>query len=450
MLPHGAWFRLGFVLFVMCTLLLALRAYQVRSHPEPELVRKLFHLGGGLISLSFPWVFQEPWPVLLVGLLAAGAFAGLRTIPPLKSGMGQVLYGVERESLGEFFFLASVCLLFYFARGNKFLYVVPLLVLILADAVAALVGKQYGRVLYWSAEGEKSAEGSLSFFVAAFFCVHIPLLLWTGVGRAESLLIAANIGVLVMLAEAIAWRGVDNLFIPLFSFVLLGFFWEQTATDLTAHLGVLLGLALLVRLWRNRTTLSDDALCGAVLFGYLVWTLADWHWLLPPLILFVTYTALSKKTMLDPIRLFNVRVLLGIASAALFWLFLYWSLEQPVFFYPYVAALSANLSIIALVRARHAAPQASLGGLLAINGGKGALILIPSLLAADGLTMSFFENLAVGMMAIFLATAYFCAVQPALETYPINLPRWIRQSILVGVTSVICLAPYSADLLGGA
>ena len=61
----------------------------------------------------------------------------------------------------------------------------------LADAVAALVGITYGKLRYVTGDGFKSAEGSVAFLSIAFLSVHVPLLLFTDVGRAQTLLISA-------------------------------------------------------------------------------------------------------------------------------------------------------------------------------------------------------------------------------------------------------------------
>ena len=73
----------------------------------------------------------------------------------------------------------------------------------------------------------------MAFFAVALLTVHVPLLLWVpAVGRAECLLIAVTLALLAMILEAIAWRGLDNLFVPLGSFVLLKAFIPMPAPAL--------------------------------------------------------------------------------------------------------------------------------------------------------------------------------------------------------------------------
>src|SRR5437867_4045500 len=83
---------------------------------------------------------------------------------------------------------------------------IPILILTLADAIAALVGMAYGAHRYTGIAGQKSAEGSLAFFTVAFLTTHIPLLLLTTdqqMAREKVLLISLTIGFLVMLMEGI-------------------------------------------------------------------------------------------------------------------------------------------------------------------------------------------------------------------------------------------------------
>ena len=189
--------------------------YQVRAQPppNPELVRKLFHIGGGVTRPVAAVAVRHDAPVL-PGRGADGMFAALRLVGRLRRGVGRCCSGGARTA-GEFCYLASMALLFWLSDGDRLLYSVPLLMLALGDTFAALVGKQYGKLPLRMAATRKSYEGAAAFFLTAFFCVHVPVLLSGATGRLESLLVAAGVGLIVMMAEAAAWWGLDNLVIPL-------------------------------------------------------------------------------------------------------------------------------------------------------------------------------------------------------------------------------------------
>ncbi len=436
------WLVATLVFGLAVAMLGVLRAWQALAQPEPELVRKFFHLGGGLLGLSLPWLFRELAPVLALGGATMALFAALRLVPALRRGPGQVLAGVRRKTIGEFCFVASFCLLFWLADGDKLLYGVPLLVLAVADTFAALIGAGYGKKRFRTWKGRKSVEGSAAFFLAAFFCVHVPVLLFTETPRLESLLIAVNLALMVMMAEAAAWWGLDNLIIPLFGYALLGSFLPMEATQLLQHLAFLLALSLFVRLWRHRTTLADDALFGVSLWGYVVWALADWRWVVPPFVLILTYTAVTRKTSHNHVRAFNFPVALANIAGGLLWLLLYRASGQAEYFYPFATAFAANLAIIALVRHRHAEPEARWSVALTNSVAKGVLLLIPSILVVDGPAPVAMLNLLAGTAGVVVATAVFAALQPSIERYPVGTPRWLRQAIVSTGGSVIALSPH--------
>ncbi len=438
------WLVAALTFGLALALLGALRVYQVRARPRPELARKLFHLSGGLFGLSLPWLFDALAPVLALAAAMTGLFAALRTVPALRDGPGQVLAGVRRRSVGEFCFVASFCLLFWLARGDRLLYAVPLLVLAVADTFAALVGAEYGISRFRTWKGRKSLEGSAAFFLAAFLCVWLPLRLFTDTPRLESLFIGVNLALMVMMAEAAAWWGLDNLVIPLFGFALLKIFLPMEAVQLAGHLAFLLAISLFVRLWRSRTTLADDALFGVSLWGYGAWALADWRWVVPPLLVILTYTAVTRRTPHDHFRAFNFPVVLANITAGLLWLLLYRAsgLADGFYFYPFATAFAANLAIIALVRNRHADPGVPLSWALLSAIGKGALLLAPSLLLVDGVTPAAAVNLLVGTVAVVISTAAFALLQPALADYPVGTARWLRQALVTTGGSALVLLPH--------
>jgi len=364
------WLNVFLVLSILLGLMLGLRVWQRSHSPNPELVRKLVHIPMGLMTLTFPWLFDSPWTVTVLGGLAIAFLLSLRLVPFLAQQLGSVLGGVKRRSLGEIYFTVSIVSLFWLALGNsgavhtgdRLLFVIPMLILALADAVAALIGVRYGKTRYTTAEGFKSAEGSLAFFMATFFSVHVPLLLFSSTGRVETLLIAIILGLLVMLLEAIAWRGIDNLFIPIGSFVLLRSHLSLDISGLLTRLLVTILLVILVLVWRRRTTLNDSAILGAAFIGYLAWSLGGIAWLLPPLMLFLTYPFfvpwIASPESPDARRWFlsewgpkpgtthTVSIVLSVCAGGLLWLFLFALSDRPSLLYPYTLAFAANLAVV--------------------------------------------------------------------------------------------------------
>ena len=68
--PPPAWLSnpligMGLMLTLLCGFMMGLKAASVRYALHPELLRKLLHVGLGLVTLSFPWLFARPWPVFV-------------------------------------------------------------------------------------------------------------------------------------------------------------------------------------------------------------------------------------------------------------------------------------------------------------------------------------------------------------------------------------------------
>src|SRR5262249_59113564 len=104
-----------------------------------------------------------------------------------------------------------------------------------SDALAAVGAVIYGPLRSAPPDGMKTFEGSLAFFVCSFVCVHVPLLLLSNRGRAETLLIAVLLAWLATMFEAIAWGGLDNLILPPIAHLLLVIHWDLSAGALLAY-----------------------------------------------------------------------------------------------------------------------------------------------------------------------------------------------------------------------
>ena len=93
-------------------------------------------------------------------------------------------------------------------------------------------------------DGDKTLEGSLAFLVTAFFCIQAPLLLFSPLQSVETLLIALLLSLLLMMVEAVAWRGLDNFFIPIFGFLLLDGAMGMSIGELVGQLVLTVPLAI--------------------------------------------------------------------------------------------------------------------------------------------------------------------------------------------------------------
>jgi phytol kinase len=443
------WLGIGLVLGVLGALLGGLRLLHKVVSPHPEVTRKLMHIGMGLVTLGLPWLFNDFWPVILLAALSIVLLLSLRLVKALKQGFGTVLGGVDRVSLGEIYFPLAVAILFgLYLRSEEndpaarvLLYCIPVLLLTLADAAAALVGIRYGQVQYSTADGHKSAEGSVAFLACAFLLVHVPLLLFTQTGPAECLLIALLMALLATAVEAIAWNGLDNLVLPLTSFLLLKVYLALDVDALLMRLAFTLALLTVVLVFRYLTTLQGSALLGAFLVGYVCWALGGWEWMLAPVILYFTYSYLAPRTPVSTRRHHTVHAVACVASTGLFWLFLAIILNRQEFLYLFTLAFAAHLAMIGVASVKLDYPRLSGAAAVSLCVAISWPLMFGPYLALRGLDACTLCCSLVALPGIALATTAFYVIQPEITNCPADTPRWLRQGLLATLGSLLGLLP---------
>lgn len=289
--PAGELARLVLVLAAFGALFAAAELWRRHGSPPVEWTRKLVHLGGGVVSGAFPWLFAHHWSVLAIALGAIGAFAYGRRHAMLAS-----VTGVARRSRGEVWFPAGVYLLFVVARHEPVFWLIALSALVFADSAAALIGGAYGRLGYAVGEDRKSLEGSLVFMLVTFLAVHVALLLGTPIERAASVLVAAQIALLVASIEAVSARGNDNLVVPLATYYLLLKMSPKPASGIALQFAAQVALLAVTSLvaWRTKLLTASGAI-AAHLVLYAAWSLGGPEWTLAPLGALAGYLVLDGR-----------------------------------------------------------------------------------------------------------------------------------------------------------
>ena len=192
-----------------------------------ELTRKGAHVGGGVISLALPMLFDSSWPVLgltfvFVGVLVCAKRAGWLPSIYGVAGYGVAGYGAAghssaRPTTGAYLFPVAVAATFVLARGDWLAYAVGVLALTLGDAAAGIVGTRWGRRPFVVWGEPRTLEGSTAAF-AATAASTLGVLLVLGPETGQVGLCALQVGLAVALAEAASPRGLDNLTVPLAAF----------------------------------------------------------------------------------------------------------------------------------------------------------------------------------------------------------------------------------------
>ena len=160
----SSWLLLPLVVVLLIATMSALSAARTAGQLSPEGARKLFHVAMGTMTLSFPWLFIDPTPVLLLAGLCCVWFESVRRLTWFARHCGPVLSAVARPGRGEIYFVLGTALTFLLCGGNALAFVLPMAILTWADTAAALVGQRLGGRPGALRIGGKSLAGSGAFF----------------------------------------------------------------------------------------------------------------------------------------------------------------------------------------------------------------------------------------------------------------------------------------------
>lgn len=424
---------LAIIMVLISLMILIGSLYGLKKYLSPEWSRKILHIVMGCITLTFPWLFHEIWPVIILGILATSSLLIVKYLKTLHKSIGTVIHGVARQSEGEIYFPLAVVIVFTLAQGDWLLFFIPILILTIADAAAALIGLRYGLNNYKTDDGFKSIEGSIAFLLIAFLSIHLTLLLFTETGRLESVLIGLIVGLLVMLIEAFSWRGLDNLFVPIGGFFLLTQFLLENATELSYHLIIIILLTLLVIYFAKKATLNGNAVTAYVLMTYLCLVVGGWNWLIIALLFLMSYPLLTQLPPFKKAMVFGIEATMSVGFAPLIWLIFYYHLQDNIFFYAFTVSLTIYLNLIAVKKFCQRYPNFYFIFNIVIANIIAWLIFMPTYYLLNPNP----EELIIAFIILVLSALvfYFIQAQAALA----DIRFWIKQGLVSFIGSILAI-----------
>lgn len=315
--------QLGLIVASIALLLAVMAAVRWAGHRyawSAELQRKCVHLAIGLYALTLPLTFSERWPVIVLAGLAAVVMLVLRLPHFAKAGIGSTLHGVERNSYGEFLLALSVGFVFCFSIEKPILFVLPITVLTLSDAAAAMIGTRYGRKLFAVEAGTKSLEGVAIFFLVTWIVAMVLLLLMTDIGRTNVVLLSLAVAAFGALVEADSWRGFDNLFVPVGIYLFLARHLETEPLPLLLLTATFIATLCLILLLAPTLKLTNHAARGYTVLIFLICAVTAPHnAILPVTAVLAHLVARRVRPCFSPFP--DLDFLAVVAGVALFWLF---------------------------------------------------------------------------------------------------------------------------------
>jgi phytol kinase len=183
-----------------------------RLKQDPELVRKVVHIGTGNVLLIAWWLHIPTWLCVTAGVtFSAIALASHYTnILPMIHDVGRKTYGV-------FYYALSITILVVFLWDSHPQYaVIGVMVMSWGDGMAALIGKRFGKHSFVHLGNKRSLEGSFAMFVTSLI-VMIGILGITHSIHTRDITIAIPVAAIAALLEAYSPGGTDNISVPLSS-----------------------------------------------------------------------------------------------------------------------------------------------------------------------------------------------------------------------------------------
>ncbi len=190
-----------------------------------EITRKIAHFTATLSTITFPYLFDNHFYVLALALFFFIVLFISRHGTQLKS-----IHDITRKSIGSYLLPISIYITFLisYKTGNRFYYILPILILAICDPAAGIMGinlkKNNHQIRIFGKKLKKTTLGSSSFFVSSFLISIIALYFNRMVFDLKTFWLSLGIAVISTLVELFSWRGSDNLFIPLSVLLMLVLF----------------------------------------------------------------------------------------------------------------------------------------------------------------------------------------------------------------------------------
>ena len=183
-----------------------------RLNQDPELVRKVVHIGTGNVLLIAWWLHIPTWICISAGVIFSAIALASHNINILS-----MLNDVGRKTYGVFYYALSITILVTVLWEHHPQYAaIGVMVMSWGDGMAALIGKRFGKHTFIHLGNKRSLEGSFAMFVTSLIVIISILGIANGF-RLKDIGIAIPIAAIAALLEAFSPGGTDNLSVPLSS-----------------------------------------------------------------------------------------------------------------------------------------------------------------------------------------------------------------------------------------
>ena len=364
--PNPADLPVFFMFFGILTLFLLAFEVLARNTPVNRFVlRKVLHLGLGLLLFFFPVFFASNfYPVVLSLIFLAVNTAGIHfRLLKVLGGENECNMRGEKVLAGygpALLPLAFIALVLFLWESHSWILRASILVAGVADALAALVGGSLGKVHIESlTKSRKTIEGSVTMFISSLVLLGLCFYLFresfgdilSYAGWPELLALILLLSLVATAVEALLSKGFDNLFIPFaISYVL---YVIDSGTNGIILQGFLLGgmFAFLLAVFSIKVKfLNNSGATATFLLGTTIFRIGGVVWTVPLLTFYLLSSVLSKvgkkrKARFDLVFEKGSQRDAGqvIANGGIAWLvmIMYSLTGEPAYFFAYLGTLAA-------------------------------------------------------------------------------------------------------------
>ena len=202
--------------------------------------RKAVHLFAGLSVLTTPYFGFPWWAVLIAGSLTILVYMSskkskVKQLKELYESIGEEAEEKVGYLQGPFHYCISITVLILifviFAPNQMYFPIAGILLMIISDTLASVVGKRYGKhkiKIPWI-KGIRSIEGSFAFFVSGYILCFLAFTLLgvtnpltqTHIGLMDALIYSLITSLLAMLIEISSPSTWDDLTVPILTTIII-------------------------------------------------------------------------------------------------------------------------------------------------------------------------------------------------------------------------------------
>jgi uncharacterized protein (TIGR00297 family) len=199
---------------------------------------------------------------------------------------------IDNVSYGTVYYpLAVLILCFWVYQSDRIIFILSILLLSVADTVAAIIGRKFGKNHFILIGEKKSLMGAVAMFISAFIIIVAGLKVGYDMAFLQAIIYAFVIAVPIAAVELLSIRGSDNLLVPMLSALLLKGYLSGLSDQIS--MAILFATAVAWISYRFQF-LNAGGSISTLILGTIIFGFGGYQAAVPILVFFITSSLLSK------------------------------------------------------------------------------------------------------------------------------------------------------------